>query len=65
MELNDQVYMERVIDDLLRAAAVCDGVDYSNEQLDYQKQAPFIVGYSRQALTVAAQDLKNILRRYA
>ena len=65
MEVMDQVKIQRTIDDLRKAFDVCDGVDYDADIKDYQKQAPFAVGYARSALFAAINDLYDVLENYA
>ena len=64
MEVMDQLTLQRVIDDLQKAFDVCDGVDYDADIEDYQKQAPFAVGYSRSAFFGAIVDLNCLLAKY-
>ena len=64
MEVMDQLTLQRVIDDLQKAFDVCDGVDYDADIKDYQKQAPFAVGYARSALFAAIDDLNRVLDNY-
>jgi hypothetical protein len=64
MEVMDQLTLQRVIDDLQKAFDVCDGVDYDANPKDYQKEAPFAVGYSRSALFAAIGDLNRVLANY-
>jgi hypothetical protein len=64
MEVMDQLTLQRVIDDLQKAFDVCDGVDYDADIQDYQKQAPFAVGYSRSACWAAIHDLDRLLAKY-
>ena len=64
MEVMDQVLIQRTIDDLQKAYDVCSGVDYSADPKDYQKEAPFAVGYSRSALFAAIGDLNRVLANY-
>ena len=61
MEVMDRVKIQRTIDDLRKAFDVCDGVDYDADIQDYQKQAPFAVGYARSALFAAIDDLQSLL----
>ena len=63
MEVMDQVRIQRTIDDLRKAFDVCAGVDYG-ESGDYQKEAPFAVGYARSAFFAAINDLNNVLDNY-
>ena len=64
MEVMDQVKIQRTIDDLRKAFDVCDGVGYDADIKDYQKQAPFAVGYARSAFFAAINDLNNVLDNY-
>ena len=64
MEVMDQVLIQRTIDDLRKAFDVCEGVDYG-ESGDYQKEAPFAVGYARSAFFAAINDLYDVLENYA
>ena len=64
MEVMDRVKIQRTIDDLRKAFDVCDGVDYDADIKDYQKQAPFAVGYARSALFAAIDDLNRVLDNY-
>ena len=54
--------INRIIEDLTKAYDVCIGVNYeSNDIDDYEKQAPFAVGYSKSALFAALGDLQSLL----
>jgi hypothetical protein len=51
--------IERLLDGLVSAQNVCLSVDYSSD--DYEKSAPFAVGYSKATISCMIDDLRHLI----